>query len=64
MALGESLPMLWKLLGHTQVQNTAPYAHVARDTVKASASRVGDGIGEALASRPQRRSARAGYSTT
>ena len=48
--LGESLPMIGKLLGHTQVQTTARYAHLARDTVRASASRVGDSIGEALAS--------------
>ena len=48
--LGESLPMIGKLLGHTQVQTTARYAHLARDTVRASASRVGHSIGEALAS--------------
>ena len=48
--LGESLPMIGKLLGHTQVQTTARSAHLARDTVKTSASRVGDSIGEALAS--------------
>ena len=46
VALGESLPMIGKLLGHTQVQTTARYAHLARDTVKASASRVGDSIGQ------------------
>ena len=27
LALGESLPMIGKLLGHTQVQTTARYAH-------------------------------------
>lgn len=48
--LGESLPMIGKLLGHTQVQTTARYAPLARDTVRASASRVGDSIGEALTS--------------
>ena len=48
--LGESLPMIGKLLGHTQVQTTARYAHLARDTVRALASRVGDSIGEALTS--------------
>ena len=31
-------------LGHTQVQTTARYAHLARDTVKASAARIGDSI--------------------
>ena len=32
LALGEGLPMIGKLLGHTQVQTTARYAHLARDT--------------------------------
>ena len=31
LALGESLPMIGKLLGHTQVQTTARYAHLAND---------------------------------
>ena len=33
--------MIGKLLGHTP---TARYAHLARDTVKASAARIGDSI--------------------
>ena len=45
LALGESLPMIGKLLGHTQVQTTARYAHLANESVKASGSRVGDSIG-------------------
>ena len=53
VALGESLPMIGKLLGHTQVQTTARYAHLAHDTVKASASRVAESIGDALASARQ-----------
>ena len=44
LALGEGLAMIGKLLGHTQVQTTARYAHLARDTVKASAARIGDSI--------------------
>ena len=44
LALGEGLPMIGKLMGHTQVQTTARYAHLARDTVKASAARIGDSI--------------------
>ena len=44
LALGEGLPMIGKLLGHTQVQTTARYAHLACDTVKASAARIGDSI--------------------
>ena len=45
LALGEGLPMIGKLLGHTQVQTTARYAHLARESVKASASRIADSIG-------------------
>ena len=49
LALGEGLPMIGKLLGHTQVQITAHYAHLARDTVKASAAHIGDSIKRDLA---------------
>ena len=34
LALGESLTMIGKLLGHRQVQTTARYAHLARESVK------------------------------
>jgi integrase len=44
VALGESLPMIGKLLGHTQVQTTARYAHLAADPVKAAAERVSSSI--------------------
>ncbi len=44
LVLSESLTMIGKLLGHTQVQTTARYAHLARDTVKASAALIGDSI--------------------
>ena len=40
LALGESLPVIGKLLGHSQIQTTARYAHLARDSMKASASRL------------------------
>lgn len=40
VVLGECLPMIGKLLGHTQVQTTARYAHLAADPVKAAAERV------------------------
>ena len=45
LALGESLTMIGKLLGHAKVGTTARYAHLARDTEKASAAKVGDSIG-------------------
>lgn len=40
LALGEGFPMIGKLLGHTQVQTTARYAHLARDSVKAFVARI------------------------
>ena len=40
LSLGESLPMIGKLLGHRKVQTTARYADLARDSVKAAAERV------------------------
>ena len=46
VALGESLPMIGKLLGHVQVRTTARYAHLARDAIRASATRVGDSIAQ------------------
>ncbi len=49
LALGESLPMIGKLLGHKQVQTTARYAHLARDSVKASAARVAESLRADLA---------------
>ena len=45
LALGESLPMIGKLLGHTKIQTTARYAHLARDSVKESAARIAASIG-------------------
>ena len=49
LALGESLTMIGKLLGHTKIQTTARYAHLARDSVKESAARVAASIGADLA---------------
>ena len=34
VASGQGLPMIGKLLGHTQVQTTAHYAHLATDPVE------------------------------
>ena len=45
LALGESLTMIGKLLGHTQVQTTARYAHLARDSIQSAAARVTGSIG-------------------
>ena len=48
LALGESLSMIGKLLGHSKVQTTARYAHLSRDSVKESAARVAASIGADL----------------
>jgi integrase len=45
---GESLPMIGKLLGHTTVQTTARYAHLASEPVKATADRISGVIADAL----------------
>ncbi len=44
LALGESLPMIGRLLGHTQVETTARYAHLAEDSLRDSAVRISDSI--------------------
>ena len=40
LLVGEGLPMIGKLLGHSQVQTTARYAHLADDPVKTAANRI------------------------
>ena len=45
LALGESLSMIGELLGHRRAGTTARYAHLAREAVKTSASRVAESIG-------------------
>ena len=37
--------MIGKLLGHNKIDTTARYAHLARDSIKASSARVADSIG-------------------
>jgi integrase len=48
VATGQGLPMIGKLLGHTQVQTTARYAHLASATVKRAASDVSAEIAASL----------------
>ena len=42
--------MIGKLLGHTQVQTTAQYAHLARDSIQNTAARITGSIGGNLSS--------------
>ena len=44
LALGESLNMIGRLLGHTDIGTTARYAHLVRDAEKVAAAKVGDSI--------------------
>jgi hypothetical protein len=46
--VGEGLAMIGKLLGHTQVQTTARYAHLAADPVKQAATKISDRLALAL----------------
>lgn len=46
LALGESLPVIGKLLGHSEIQTTARYSHLAEDSVMESAARIAASIGE------------------
>ena len=44
LLVGEGLPMIGKLLGHSRIQTTARYAHLADDPVKAAADRIASRI--------------------
>ncbi|MCY4381660.1 MAG: site-specific integrase [Nitrospinae bacterium] len=44
LALGESLPVIGKLLGHTQIETTARYAHLTPDSVREAAERIAASI--------------------
>ena len=46
LALGESLPMIARLLGHRQIASTARYAHLARTSVHEAANRVANSLAE------------------
>ena len=44
LALGESLPVIAKLLGHSRVETTARYAHLAKNSVRQSAVGIAGSI--------------------
>lgn len=46
--MGESLPVIGKLLGHTQAQTTARYAHLQMDPLRAASNAVGASIASAM----------------
>ena len=48
VTMDESLPMIGKLLGHTQPQTSARYAHLADDPLRSAAQRIDAMLDEAM----------------
>jgi integrase len=48
------LPIIGKLLGHTQASTTARYSHFADDPIRAAADRIGSSIASAMTGRQDR----------
>ena len=46
LLVGEGLPMIGKLLGHSNIETTARYAHLANDPLKSAANRIANRIAE------------------
>ena len=44
LALGETLPVIGKLLGHNDIETTARYAHLARDSIHEAAERIAGSV--------------------
>lgn len=57
VAAGQGLPIIGKLLGHTQVQTTARYAHLAADPVRTAADQISEKISSFLNERVAENSA-------
>ena len=45
---GESLPMVGRILGHTQAQTTARYAHLADDPLQRASERIAASLKQAI----------------
>ena len=45
---GESLPMVGRILGHTQAQTTARYAHLADDPLRRASERIAESLKQAM----------------
>ena len=44
LALGETLPVIGKLLGHSDIETTARYTHLAHDSIHQTAERIAQSI--------------------
>lgn len=53
VASGMSLPMIGKLLGHSQPQTTARYAHLADDPMRAASDQIGQRFASMQLAHPQ-----------
>lgn len=53
VGMGESLPVIGKLLGHTQAQTTARYAHLQLDPLRRATNAVGAAIESAMKAKPK-----------
>jgi integrase len=51
LASGEGLALIGKLLGHSNVQTTARYAHLAHDPLKSAADRIATAVAGAMGGR-------------
>lgn len=52
---GLPLPVLGKILGHTQIQTTMRYVHLADQPVRDAADKVSKGLGELITYKPNRK---------
>ena len=44
LALGETLPVIGRLLGHSDIETTARYVHLAHDSIHEAAERIAGSI--------------------
>ncbi|MEQ9111965.1 MAG: tyrosine-type recombinase/integrase [Rhodospirillaceae bacterium] len=56
---GLPVPILGKILGHTQIQTTMRYVHLADKSVRDAANKVSKGLGDLITYNPNRKSKRA-----
>ena len=49
LALGETLPVIGKLLGHSDIETTVRYAHLAHDSIHETAERIAESIAADIA---------------
>ena len=46
LALGQTLPVIGKLLGHSNIETTARYAHLPDDSIREAAERIAESIAD------------------